>query len=119
MTYKDRLMPTMSLPDLLLDARRPRLGIAWWEAATAQTLSLTWATIRLWTIPTCPGSNNQARATRGPDRADCPATPAARQPAAASSPSRGRRALPHALGEQVALLEFRLQLGHDFGRYVT
>jgi hypothetical protein len=54
MTYKDRLMPMMSLPDLLLDARRPRLGIAWWEAVTTQTLSLTWATIRLWDYPNLP-----------------------------------------------------------------
>jgi hypothetical protein len=54
MTDQDRLMPMMSMPDLLLDARRPRLGIAWWEAATVRALSLTWATIRLWDYPNRP-----------------------------------------------------------------
>jgi hypothetical protein len=54
MTNQDRLMPMMSMPDLLLDARRPRLGIAWWEAATVRALSLTWATIRLWGYPNRP-----------------------------------------------------------------
>jgi hypothetical protein len=54
MAYKDRLMLIMSVPDLLIDARRPRLGVAWWEAATARALSLTWATIRLWDYPNRP-----------------------------------------------------------------
>jgi hypothetical protein len=54
MTYKDRLLPMMSVPDLLIDARRPRLGVAWWDVATAQTLALTWATIRLWDYPNLP-----------------------------------------------------------------
>ena len=54
MTHKDRLMPMMSVPDLIIDAKRPRLGLAWWEAAAARALSLTWATIRLWDYPTLP-----------------------------------------------------------------
>jgi hypothetical protein len=54
MTLQDRLMPMRSVPNLLLDARLPRLGVAWWEAAAAQALSLTWATIRLWDYPTPP-----------------------------------------------------------------
>jgi hypothetical protein len=54
MTHKDRLMPMMPVPDLLIDARRPRLGLAWWEAAAARALSLTWATIRLWDYPNRP-----------------------------------------------------------------
>jgi hypothetical protein len=54
MTRKDRLMPMMPVPDLIIDARRPRLGLAWWEAAAAQTLALTWATIRLWDYPNLP-----------------------------------------------------------------
>jgi hypothetical protein len=54
MTDKDRLRPMMSVPDPLIDARRPRLSLAWWEAATAQTLALTWATIRLWDYPNLP-----------------------------------------------------------------
>jgi hypothetical protein len=54
MTDKDRLMPMIAMPDLLLDASRPRLGLAWWEAATARTLALTWATIRLWDYPNLP-----------------------------------------------------------------
>jgi hypothetical protein len=43
-----------SVPDLIIDARLPRLGVAWWEAAAARALSLTWATIRLWDYPTLP-----------------------------------------------------------------
>jgi hypothetical protein len=32
----------MSVPDLIINAKRlSRLGVAWWEAATARTLSLT------------------------------------------------------------------------------
>jgi hypothetical protein len=54
MTLQDRLMPMMSVPNLLIDARLPRLGVAWWEAAAAQALSLTWATIRLWDYPNLP-----------------------------------------------------------------
>jgi hypothetical protein len=54
MTLQDRLMPMMSVPDLIIDARLPRLGVAWWEAAAARALSLTWATIRLWDYPTLP-----------------------------------------------------------------
>jgi hypothetical protein len=54
MTDQDRLMPRISMPNLLLDARLPRLGVAWWEAAAAQALSLTWATIRLWDYPNLP-----------------------------------------------------------------
>jgi hypothetical protein len=54
MTYKDRLMPMMSVPDLIIDAKRPRLGLAWWEAAVARALPLTWATIRLWDYPNRP-----------------------------------------------------------------
>jgi hypothetical protein len=47
-------MPMMSVPDLIIDARRPRLGLAWWEAVAARALSLTWATIRLWDYPNRP-----------------------------------------------------------------
>jgi hypothetical protein len=54
MTDQDRLMPMMSMPDLLLDASLPRLGHAWWEAAMAQILVLTWATIHLWDYPNLP-----------------------------------------------------------------
>jgi hypothetical protein len=45
----------MSVPDLIINAKRlSRLGVAWWDAATARTLSLTWATIRLWDYPNLP-----------------------------------------------------------------
>jgi hypothetical protein len=54
MTLQDRLLPMMSVPNLIIDARLPRLGLAWWEAAAAQALSLTWATIRLWDYPNLP-----------------------------------------------------------------
>jgi hypothetical protein len=54
MTHKDRLMPMMAVPDLILDTSLPRLGCAWWEAAAAQILALTWATIRLWDYPNLP-----------------------------------------------------------------
>ena len=47
-------MAMMSVPDPIVDARLPRLGLAWWEAVTAQALSLTWATIRLWDYPNLP-----------------------------------------------------------------
>jgi hypothetical protein len=44
----------MSVPDLIIDVTLSRLGLAWWDAATARTLSLTWATIRLWDYPNLP-----------------------------------------------------------------
>ena len=63
MTYKDRLRPMRSVPDLLIDARRlPRLGLAWWDVATAQTLALAWATIRLWDYPNLPREQPPSKA---------------------------------------------------------
>ena len=44
----------MPVPDPIIDARQPRLGFAWWDAAAARALSLTWATIRLWDYPNLP-----------------------------------------------------------------
>jgi hypothetical protein len=66
MTLQDRLMPMMAVPDLIIDARRPRLGRAWWEAAVAQTLALTWATIRLWDYPTLPREQPPSKAPPRP-----------------------------------------------------
>jgi hypothetical protein len=67
MTRKDRLMPMMSVPNLIIDARLPRLGRAWWDAATARALSLTWATIRLWDYPSLPREQPPS-ARRAPPR---------------------------------------------------
>jgi hypothetical protein len=47
-------MAMMSVPDPIVDARLPRLGLAWWEAVTVRALALTWATIRLWDYPNLP-----------------------------------------------------------------
>jgi hypothetical protein len=66
MTYKDRLMPMMTMSDPLIDASLPRLGRAWWEAAVAQTLALTWATIRLWDYPTLPREQPPSKAPLRP-----------------------------------------------------
>ena len=44
----------MSVPNPIIDVRRPRLGLAWWETVAARALSLTWATIRLWDYPNLP-----------------------------------------------------------------
>jgi hypothetical protein len=66
MTDKDRLMPMMTMPDPLIDASLSRLGRAWWEAAVAQALALTWATIRLWDYPTWPREQPPSKAPPRP-----------------------------------------------------
>ena len=59
MTNQDR---PMSMPSPIIDAMLPRLGLAWWGAATARSLSLTWATLRLWNYPNLPQKQPGTRA---------------------------------------------------------